>query len=397
MPTRRLPRTDEERDEALRTAKDHKDLLPPPPVIPYTTGTIDRLDVLQPVYRTKFLAVSAAKNAQTAASAQVNETRQMGIYLVHDFIEALNRAIRRKVFLPTVRNFYQLNVNDDKLPVITTEAQLITWGLNLKDGEAARIAAGGAPITFPSIADVNTAIDAFKAANQLQENAKTAYDAAQEILAAENPEADKLILKMWNETETAFDEGDKASMRRKARQWGVVYVPTPGEAPSPEDYSIMGTVTDNHTGNPLPGVLVLLNGTDVYTATDAQGKYLIPVQPAGTYSLTFYKNAFELHNANDVTVTEGAITTLNAALIPAAPTGTITGRVNRAGAGVSGTVSIDGYPISVTTDSSGNYTIPDAPSGNQTLRANPTDEPANQQTQNIAVPQGGTINADFNF
>jgi hypothetical protein len=381
----------------LRTAKDQKDALPPPPVIPYTTGTITRLDAFQPVYRSKFLAVSAAKNAQTAATALVNESRQMGIYLVHDFIEALNRAIRRKVFLPSVRSFYQLNVNDDTLPTINTEAQLITWGLNLKDGEAARIAAGGVPITFPAIADVDAAIDAFKNANHVQSNAKMQYDTAQEILAAENPEADKLILKMWNETETAFDEGDKASMRRKAREWGVVYVTNPGEAPGPDDYSIMGTVTDNATGNPINEAVVLLSGTDIVELTDAQGKYLIPVQPPGTYTLTFYKNAYQIHEVRDIAVTETAIATVNAALQAAPPTGTITGKVLRAGMGVSSTVSIDGYPVSIFTDANGSYTINDAPSGNLTLRAYVNDNPGNQQTQSVSVPEGGTVTVDFNF
>lgn len=397
MPTRRLPQTAKERVNALRTGKERKDSIPAPTIIPYSAGTISRLDTLYPVFKAKIDAIDAALIVQGTATALVKNTRKKAELFIIHFYEALQNAIARETFTPEIRPGYGLDINDSNLPTIKTEADVIFWGEKAATGEAARIAGGGSPVTFPAIAEVNTAVTNFKNANLQQANAKQAYEAAQIALEQETEEADKLILKMWNETETAFDDGNKPQMRRNAREWGVVYIPTAGEAPSPEDYSIQGTVTNASTGNPIAEVVVLLAGTDVVELTNEQGKYLIPVQDNGSYNLTFYKNDYELHTVNNVSVVAGTITTANAALAPAPPTGTITGRITRAGAGVSGTVNIDGYPISVTTDGAGNYTINNAPSGNQNIRAYVNDNPANQQTQTIAVPQGGTANLDFNF
>jgi hypothetical protein len=92
---------------------------------------------------------------------------------------------------------------------------------------------------------------------------KTAYDTAQEAVNELNPDADKVILRMWNEIETTFDTGDKPSMKHKAREWGVVHIPTPGETPTADDYSVVGGATDSTTNLPLANVVVELIGTGV--------------------------------------------------------------------------------------------------------------------------------------
>lgn len=396
MPRRLLPNSNPTRNNALKAVNDMKAVTPPADV-PLTPATVTRFDAFYPTYKTHFLAVQVALSAQSALTNQIKTAKQAAAWIVADFIDAMQNAVRRGKFDASVRGMYGLPVTHPLRPAIETEQQILSWGEQVHDGETARIAAGGAPITFPSLAEVDAAVTNFKNLNLQQAAAKSAYDNAQETLQNDNTEADKLILKLWNEIEAAYDTGDKPSTRRKARDWGVVYIPNPGEAPSPEDYSIQGTVSDATTGNPLAEVAVLLNGTDVIELTDAQGSYLIPVQPQGTYNLTFYKNGYVLNEVRDVAITPNAIVTVNAALQTAPPTGTITGKVIRGGVGVSGTVSIDGYPVSVVTDGAGNYTINDAPSGNQNIRAYVNDNPGNQQTQTITVPEGGSVNADFNF
>lgn len=396
MPRRLLPNSNPTRIHALKMVNDRKAVTPPADV-PLTPASVTRFDAFYPVYKTHYLAVQAALSAQSALTNQIKAAKQAAAFTVADFIDAMQNAVRRGKFDASVRGMYGLPVTHPQRPTIETEQQILDWGEQVHDGETTRVAAGGDPITFPSLAEVDAAVNNFKNLNLQQAAAKSAYDNAQETLQNDNIEADKLILKLWNEIEAAYDTGDKPSTRRKAREWGVVYIPNPGEAPSPEDYSIQGTVTDSATGNPIAEVVILLAGTDVVELTDAQGRYLIPVQPPGTYTLTFYKNGYQLHEVRDIAVTATAIATANAALAPAPPTGTITGRVIRAGAGVSGTVSIDGYPISVVTDGAGNYTINNAPSGNQNIRAYVNDNPGNQQTQTITVPEGGSVNADFNF
>ncbi len=399
MPKRKLPRTDEERDTALRTAKNRKDAVPPPLIIPYTGATITRLDTFQPAYRTKYLAVASAKNAQTALTEQVLEAKQQATYYILDFIDALNRAIRRKQFLPSVRALYNIDVNDDRAPEIDNEADVTTWGENIDAGETTRIAAGGAPITFPSLAQVNTAVGNFNTLNAQQSNAKEAYDIAQEALAADNPEADKLILKLWNETETAFDEGNKSSMRRKAREWGVVYTIASGEVLSPEEFSITGKISLSVPGAPVPVadavITVLETGESVLSQSN--GNYFITVLPAGTYTLVVDKVGYTSQTINNVAVVEGEITTVNVQLVTAASNGSIVGTVTLGGNPASATVSIDGTTFSTNTAFTGVYTIENIPAGNITVRATIIADPVNFQTQNVTVVAGVATEVNFSF
>ncbi len=234
MPARSLPKSATARLKAFQTAKNLKDGVPAPLVIPYSAATIARLDAFYPSYKLKVDAMEAALAAQAGITQSVKEKRQQAVWLISHFYINVQNAIMRKAFDKSVRAFYGLDVNSGKVPALKSESKILYWGELAADGEAARIAAGGVPVTFPSIAEVSAAVNNFKNANLLQANAKYAFDIAQETLAAAKSEANKLILKMWNETEATFDTGDKPSLRRKCRAWGVVYIPNKGEASEEE-------------------------------------------------------------------------------------------------------------------------------------------------------------------
>jgi len=51
------------------------------------------------------------------------------------------------------------------------------------------------------------------------------------------------------------------------------------------DGILTGEVTDNKTGNPLPGANVIIEGTSIGAATDMDGKYVILQAPEGTFDL----------------------------------------------------------------------------------------------------------------
>ncbi|GAI98320.1 unnamed protein product [marine sediment metagenome] len=61
--------------------------------------------------------------------------------------------------------------------------------------------------------------------------------------------------------------------------------------PPPGLTTLYGKVTDDVTGNPLPGVLVSLNGLQVYT--DAGGNYIFEDLEPGGYVLQFSKEGYE--------------------------------------------------------------------------------------------------------
>ncbi len=65
----------------------------------------------------------------------------------------------------------------------------------------------------------------------------------------------------------------------------------PEEPPPPGFASLYGKVIDAVTGYPLPGVLVTLNGLEVYT--DAGGNYIFEDLDPGEYVLQFSKDGYE--------------------------------------------------------------------------------------------------------
>jgi hypothetical protein len=75
--------------------------------------------------------------------------------------------------------------------------------------------------------------------------------------------------------------------------------------------TVTGTVTDSAEGKPLPGVTVLVRGTDFGTATAADGRYRLEL-PTGRYALRFSAVGFSTQ-VDSVTVTDGT-TELDATL-----------------------------------------------------------------------------------
>lgn len=242
MPTRRLPQTNVTRLKALSNAKERMDVTPAPQM-PLTADTQAKITAQQPAYQEKFKNETTTLQAQASLTAEVSVARNLASVFIRHFIEALFNAIRRGTFANNAKAYYHLDISSDVLPSVSSDENINLWANNLADGETQRIADGGAPITFPSIAEVNAATSNFLALSLQQSLAKTTHDEAQEALNALNQEADKLILKTWNEIETAYNEGDIPSMRRKAREWGVVYVNDNGKIS--EDFEINPTELKN--------------------------------------------------------------------------------------------------------------------------------------------------------
>jgi hypothetical protein len=399
MPSRRLPDSNPKRYRALRMINDRKTVTPPAEV-PVTPPTVIRFDLFFPAYKAKILAVAAALSAQGAATALVKAAKQLGAWLVDDFYEALQRAIRRAEFNSDVRALYGLELSETNTPKIVTEQDVLDWGENAHDGETVRTGAGGAPITFPSLLQMDTAVNDFKTKNLTQAAAKTTYDNAQQALETDNTEADKLILKCWNEIETYFDEGDKPSMRRQAREWGVVYIPRKGETLDPNEFSVKGKITDQVSGNGIEDAEIRVVETNETTLSESNGDYLVTYLTPGNYNLEITKPGYETETL-PVTVVVNEITELDAELSPLVSSdGTVAGTVNYSGMPTAGiAMSIEGVALPVVlTDATGHYSISGIPAGMQTVRAQlPAALGGGYQTQAVNVINGAEVVANFNF
>lgn len=79
---------------------------------------------------------------------------------------------------------------------------------------------------------------------------------------------------------------------------------------------IAGTVKDAKTGEPLPGVNVVVVGTSMGAATDAHGHYFVIGIPPGTYSVRASMIGYEITTKTQVMVTADRTTPLDFALRP---------------------------------------------------------------------------------
>ncbi len=77
---------------------------------------------------------------------------------------------------------------------------------------------------------------------------------------------------------------------------------------------IAGKVTDSETGQPLPGVNILINGTSMGAATNADGTYAILNVPPGSYNLRFSMVGYEKTTIEGVRVEIDLTSNINASL-----------------------------------------------------------------------------------
>ena len=149
--------------------------------------------------------------------------------LLSHFFQTLNMGVDRGVFQASDRASYQLDVSQTTLPALSMEADLVMWAERFVSGEATRTAAGGTPVPFPTGAEVDAEFTAYKSLRDAQTGKRQTHDKEQEDVADLRDEVDSLIRDVWDEVEFRFRRDQPASLRRKARDYGIVYVARPGE------------------------------------------------------------------------------------------------------------------------------------------------------------------------
>jgi len=277
MPSRQLPRTDAERLQALQAASD-KAAAVPAAHLAFSAATKTVLDATLPQFRTEVEQRGTALAGQTqATAAQIAQAARLQMWLSH-FLRNLNFAIDRGLILASARAFYQIDVSQESLPNTSTEADLVLWAGRAVSGEASRIAAGGAALPFPPIAEVSAELNSYQSLRAQQSSKKDTFDAEAEDVEALRPPVDALILDIWDEVEFTFRHESASSLRAKAREYGVIYVSRPGEPPEP------GTPLPAPTGlvlNPQPDGTILANWAGAPGATGYRVEVLVVgVDPA---------------------------------------------------------------------------------------------------------------------
>ncbi|MCF8258813.1 MAG: hypothetical protein K9J06_14760 [Flavobacteriales bacterium] len=228
MPTRQLPKTAQQRLSALSAVADRVALFPPNEV-PVPTPVVDHLAAFLPVYIGLIKEVNKAKALQTESTAEVTPLLRVARIWVGQGFQHIVDAVLRDAMPATMLTVYGMLPGARGPRLKKGEQDVLIAAEKLQVGETYRVAHGGEPMAFPSLAEIMVHVDAFRSANHVQANRKLALADAQQNLRKANVEARKLVLRLWNSIETAYDTGDRPSMRRKARHWGVIYSIAKGE------------------------------------------------------------------------------------------------------------------------------------------------------------------------
>jgi hypothetical protein len=196
----------------------------PPFSLAYSQITLQKIQHFLPLFEKTIMETRQAYHLQSEKSKDyIKVLRKSKIYISH-FIQVVNMAIIRGDLPTAERNYFGLSSDQKKVPLVSTEAELIIWGEKLIAGENLRISKGHTPITNPTMAVVKVwyekFIDLYKYQKMLQKNSAR----SQEKLAELRKEADEIILCIWNEVEHFFSTLVEDKKRENSKLYGLVYV-----------------------------------------------------------------------------------------------------------------------------------------------------------------------------
>jgi hypothetical protein len=224
MAKRKLPRSVNDYIDACRNAKRKADAIGDIALLAFSAATLERLNVFLPLFETEVNERKVALVNQTNSTAEKNLAFDVAVMYASQFFQVFNFGVLRDVFNETDRPYYGIDVNDSNTPAINSDSDLLLWGQNLIDGEVARVAAEGTPMSMPSVAEFEIEFNKFKTLQSAQSALKDQYDKEQEDVAGLLDDANLLVRDIWDEVEFHFRHDDAASKRRKCREYGVVYV-----------------------------------------------------------------------------------------------------------------------------------------------------------------------------
>ena len=133
-------------------------------------------------------------------------------------------AISRGDLVPDTLHYFGLEEEERKLPSLSSEEEVISWGERLIEGEHKRLLKGLNPITNPTIAVVKVHFDKFMEYYNFQRSLKKRSQNAQDLLNEQRSTVDSLIQQVWNEVEDTFNDLPEEMRREKASEYGLVYV-----------------------------------------------------------------------------------------------------------------------------------------------------------------------------
>jgi len=223
MPYRRLPNTDSARLKSIKCAYEKgKDV--PPFKLAFSPTSFRKIQSVLPLFENAIIEHKNSLNIQAEKNKEYQKRlKKVRLYISH-FIQVVNMAISRCDLVSETRSYFELDEEEKKVPSISSEEEVISWGQRLIDGEKKRRDKGLSPITNPTIAVLKVHYDKFMDYHIYQKSLKKRSQYAQEQLNDKRSQVDGVIQQIWNEVEDTFNDLPEEMRREKASEYGLVYV-----------------------------------------------------------------------------------------------------------------------------------------------------------------------------
>lgn len=229
MPYRRLPKTDQARIRALKTAVESSTSNGIyTNVLSHNTyhrakDFLERFSHEVAVYR-RCVAEQSSKKGNKEYEAALKKAR---MYVSH-FIQVLSMSIMRGEIARSKRPYYGLPEDEDTTPNLFSESSVLEWGAKVIEGERRRQGEGGVPVYNPTMGRVSVVYEIFKGMYDKQQMLQQRTSSALQNISDMRFEADEIIFEAWGEIEKAFAVFQGEERIRKCAGYGVIYYDRPG-------------------------------------------------------------------------------------------------------------------------------------------------------------------------
>ena len=222
MPYRRLPKTDQARLTALRTAiqqGEHDGISSP---IISLKQQHEAKTLLSQYEQALSVYKQSTSNQKTSIGKSRENIKMVRLYISH-FIQVLNMSVARGELKKSSKTFYGLDPESNSVPSLTSEKSLWKWGERIVAGEAERLKHGGVPIYNPNIAKVNVYFEIFKENQQEQKIFMLNTHRYVDIVKKMREKCDELVTEIWNEVEAHFIDLSWDERIAACKKYGLIY------------------------------------------------------------------------------------------------------------------------------------------------------------------------------
>lgn len=222
MPYRRLPNTDLARIYALKKAVEMEGYREKGEMVLSYQTTQEAQQFLNVFERTQRKYQQCYVLHTNSSKTYRKELAMARLYVSH-FIQVLNMTIMRGELRKDIKSAYGLDVDNYNNPDLTSETSVQEWGERIIKAEEERTSRGGVPIYNPTIAKVKVHWNMFNEHFFNQRLLRTNVANALEEVTQMRPQADDIILDIWNQVEAFYANLPIEAKMEKCKPFGLIY------------------------------------------------------------------------------------------------------------------------------------------------------------------------------